>query len=1385
MSTTKDPKIAELIRTNPGYSAQVDLNLWFRDSNQNLATMRRYKPIASHRKAFEKIAGALDAKDKRVYLVTGNYGTGKSHLCLMLANYFAYRSNQPDVAQFLENYGEEDPATADKLRARRHKSRYLVALCNYDSTDDFGEVVLRAVLDPLQEAGLSDALETPYEQARRKLEQLEEEGKSGQALVDYYGLFERQLPTHLSGVSMNAFKERLYPGMDRTTLDVFKRLHQEILRTPFTYEAGNLSAILRSTLKSEAFQEKFEGIVVFWDEFGYTLGDPNRLSLNVFQQFAQLCAEFDPTRGKLIFVATSHKDFAAYAPAWATEDYSKVGDRVERVNLLPEGLEDVIGAIVSPDKAHRLWQKQVYPRANPIWSQWVPTCKNSGIFEWLVGKPPVFREKILEGVYPMHPMATYGVIELAQEVASQNRTVFTFFSSEKEDVFEQGSYLWYIQKTSIADANGKLNFYTVDGLFDYFSTRLRTDNPDLSVNAKDCVSNYEASLTQVQRARNQHPLELADVERIERILRTMLIYDLIDVHNSLENIAFGLNTPPKERSVMESQLGELTRFGAVHHNPTTKLYEFRRSDIFDVDRAVQEYKREKGDKLGNLAVELNGLVPLKGRNQFLEAKAYNAQHGEDKRLAQRIIMPGDLATTRTVEGQALNYLGLLEREIEQEVAQDGNYEGMALYIVCETQADITKARDLAAKNTSRRVAVAIPTAPIPFKDAILNLKAIEHIKGSPEAESFSTQDNALVVDREKTFRGKLEELRDQLLDARKLAWLGSYGKALPVDAHKAGDAATRVMQQLYTRRTTFSHDDFNRTHDVRNFAKKHLSLIEAVNALLRLGHGVTIDAKQPDNRGEKRYLLRCLYHRGALTEVRKPSAQITIVEVERDLSRFEHSLPALADMIREIHRLDEADRIGLRAFINAYRQPPFGLGDIALSLLFATLLRHFGDTIKIKKDEAAIGDLYVADFEMVADIVKGNYPDAFIQYREIRPGERALINGVHHLFLAGPASAVQHNVTTTNAYDAIAAWYEELPPVAQVASFYQEPEYIKTIKFLKVLERLRAQDPHAFILGELQTVTGYDADELVIEERAQEVLTVLEAAKDQVESTLERSQSRIRDGLCEIFNVQGNTWDDVADGVRAWYNNLDANQRSTTVSWHNDASKPLAQLFLDLSNPRELFVNKLPERPSYNFGRVRDWNADLAADYLAKIRDGVQHVEANEIKVPPLDDPELTGEYRQERGNVSFSGPLVLRLSHPDQNVRVFVTDTGNDPIVDVRERSEFQGSKSFDIHQLVQKRRSSLTICYVPQDAEGNWGVVESLTFFDETLENVIRKPKSLFKEGKAPVKFIFPSTEAGFVRACRTFFESILENEVLDQERLRQLVEGVLNDLAGGDAE
>jgi hypothetical protein len=280
-------------------------------------------PIPAHRKAFERVARALNVNDKRSYLITGNYGTGKSHLCLMLANYFSSPSNRAPMKEFFDNYAAKDPAQAEQLAARRARGRFLIALCEFESRDDFAEVVLRAVMNALRAEEMEDELATPYDQAVVKLESFEKESKDGMALVDYFQLFSEQLKIRHPQYTLAKLKDALR-NFDRAALQAFKSLHQQILKTPFTFEAANLTDILTSTLSSKTFRERFEGIVVLFDEFGYALGDANRLSLNTFQQFAQLCQQADPNRGKLIFVSTAHKSFSAYSSAWAAADFAKV-----------------------------------------------------------------------------------------------------------------------------------------------------------------------------------------------------------------------------------------------------------------------------------------------------------------------------------------------------------------------------------------------------------------------------------------------------------------------------------------------------------------------------------------------------------------------------------------------------------------------------------------------------------------------------------------------------------------------------------------------------------------------------------------------------------------------------------------------------------------------------------------------------------------------------------------------------------------------------------------------------------------------------------------------------------------------------------------------------
>ena len=83
------PKIDVLIRDiSEAYASYVNLAEEFSDDEKNRGRMKGYRPIESHRDALGRLIRALYPNDHRVYALRGSYGTGKSHLFLMLANYF-------------------------------------------------------------------------------------------------------------------------------------------------------------------------------------------------------------------------------------------------------------------------------------------------------------------------------------------------------------------------------------------------------------------------------------------------------------------------------------------------------------------------------------------------------------------------------------------------------------------------------------------------------------------------------------------------------------------------------------------------------------------------------------------------------------------------------------------------------------------------------------------------------------------------------------------------------------------------------------------------------------------------------------------------------------------------------------------------------------------------------------------------------------------------------------------------------------------------------------------------------------------------------------------------------------------------------------------------
>lgn len=597
-------KIKEIVDINSGYASAVDVRTEFTDPEKNYARITQYVPIKSHRDAIERIMRAVLLLDKRFYFLSGNYGTGKSHLCLMIANLFSNKSNSSELEGFFANYAKVDEAKARELKALRKEGRYLVAICDFGNKDDFEEVVLQAIAKACEREEVNCFMDTHFNEALRKIENWQKTDK--QQRLPKLPPFTQELQEKHPEYTMNKLIEGL-KNYREEAMRVFKETYKAVLGTEFIYEKGNLLEILRDFLSNLEFKEKYAGLLVIFDEFGYTLKD-RRVSLQIVQSFAQLCAQGwrqgNKSTAQLVFLSTGHRTLKEHSRPDDKTDFDVIADRVEEIGLTPEGMEKIIGAIVVPKRTSDIWLKQVAP-SSTIFNTFIPECKRIPIFNQL--DATALHYEIFEKIYPMHPMATHCLLKLAIEVGSNNRTVFTFFSGE----FIPGdqSYPYYAYANEILDEQNNLNLYTTDLLFTYFKDNLRSNIKELKETIRKKVMDYEATVRELNKVAKN--VELENDRNTERILKTMLIYEIVGIKNEYENLAFALYPKtPMEKTLIKTTIEKMHKGKVLYYNGISEAYEFRRSEAIDFDAIIEAYKRDISNYPTNIAQAVETALPI-------------------------------------------------------------------------------------------------------------------------------------------------------------------------------------------------------------------------------------------------------------------------------------------------------------------------------------------------------------------------------------------------------------------------------------------------------------------------------------------------------------------------------------------------------------------------------------------------------------------------------------------------------------------------------------------------------------------------------------------------------------------------------------------------------
>jgi len=1365
--------ISDIVEIHSGYTSYVDIKLELLDDSRNIARMSRYRPIKSHREAFEKLGRSLNVKDKRCYLLTGSYGTGKSHLCLMFANYLQTPAGEQPMPQFFANYDAVDHNAAETLKSKRGSGHYLIALCEWGGRGDFDEIVLRAINEALHREGFAEDFDTIYLQAAKKIEEWQKFDQGSDLRGRFFNDFHAALQDLSPPQTVASFLKRLRE-FNYDALDEFKRIHVNITTAPFTYDKSNLLPILTSTLASDKFKERFLGMLVLFDEFGYSMEQGN-LNPKMFQQLAQLAAETPKGCAPLIFVGTAHKPLTAYAKAYSTTDFRVASDRIEEVPLTPDGIEDIISAIVEPQKTHPLWVSKVAPRTSAF-DSFLTDCKRLKLFDWLDG--PRVRKNIIENIYPMHPMATYALLQLSRDIASNNRSVYTFFSGDLGGESDDGSYGHFIANTPI-ESNGKLNLYTADLLYEYFKNTLNPDNKELRDTIREIVKDYENSRRELNRVASQDAttrIQFLGDPLIDQLLRLMLIYEIVQVPSRLENLIFGLyRTTATERSELQGRLEELAKKGVLYFDKNTGSYEFKKSKSVDLDRLIDEYKQEFKNIPANIVAELSTLVPLDKKSElYMEAKDYNQPFGEDKKLERRLVRPADLGSEVDTPHGKRSFFEHLEDELDKAVRKS-DYEGFALYAVCQTQDEIQKVRDYCARNQSDRIVVAVPKNPVPLLDAVMELRALMHIENGPDAQNFTMQDRAALNARlsgdsnRAGARDTLKNLRLRLMNPKEVIWLGKYAGPLSVDENKPYDAANRVMETLYSDfRNKFAHDDFNFLH-VKIDRSKNPGLKEAIEKLLDYTSTLTLDTSFAQNRGDIRYLQKCLLNNGVLRQI-KPDGTKIRCEFETSTAKYEIKLPSLAAMITEVRELQPGKTLNLLEWLTKYRKHPYGQGPIALAVSIAVIRHLFGDSIRVKPDTSAIGELAMNSFDVVTDLIEGQYPNAFLSYRPLRDEEKQLADVVFDVFgQVDSAASAARNYTVLEAYNAVNAWWEGLSPLARVAKLYPASEHGYTARCIEALEKIAARDPHSFLFDDIPEAFGYSAGLVTTQDTIDAIKTNFPLVKQALERALDRVEERIFDGVRDIFGVQQQTYSDILQAINTWYNSLDTNQQNSYAKWPTKDSKPLVVHLKTITDVRETFLERIPASTDYGMKRVADWGNDRVVEYIERLRRGKAQIDDARLKVD-LPEIKLAGDYEDGGGQVSFNSSVNVSFIPKNKGDSVYVTEGTADPTSSTATREQVNGQEPLVI-------RETKTIRYAVQDLTGAWSPVEELRFVNESKKFELSFQKTISKDERA--SFTFPQDAQSFEIACRSLFTNGLQRKAITVKEIEERVRAILDEL------
>jgi len=1174
----KEALISKVVKISTGYATQVDIERdFFFNKQVNTEKLRAYVPLKSHRKAFFNISQGLHVTStRRVYLLTGAYGTGKSHLGLVLANYYTLPSIDSQLEPIFDKMKGKDPVNTDFIFKQRDVERpFFLVLCTGYDPQGFNHSLIRGLHKSIERARDEDieipTPDTSYKEIVEKIEKWEKE------YPDVYKKFEIIVKEH--EMTIPIFKDRIGRELNQETYELFLKIHPRVTGgAPFIpfYSKGP-AEVYQSFISSLKRNTKYQGIIVIFDEFGKHLehlaSDPNSAESLDIQDFAQYCIRSGEEQCHFIIIA--HGSLRVYAKERRSyEEWKKVTGRFVELNLtgIDEGYEDLLDTIIiqpTESQKNELWDKVC---SSTEWNDLYKVIEDLKLYEdkrrdWIF-------EKIIEGAYPLHPLAAFCLVRISEAVGQYQRTMFTFLEDEEEGLNN------YINSKTIFDEEERLQLFTVDLLFDYFERAIQEEGKK----EKRYQAIYDGFIEAKAKVPKESPLGI-------RILKAIGVLRCIaQLQTTSEILSYALNLPPFNQPDMEKLLEEMKKSEALKRRPSTGEWLFKKGyEGYDLEDDVN--KALELVQIDNLSQFLNKRFHPKD----IEAKKYNEEYSMDRTFKGKFVSPTHLSNIHAFESG-------IERDF---------LDGMVLYVICEDEESINQAKKLARNFKNPQLVVAIPKESINVSSDINKLVASDQLKNKTPYNMFGEAHEDLDQFTDDLIEG-ISGTLEQFQNAENLSWFTAYGINDALSRNEEVELIDELAKKIFkkTPRITLDRIAYRWGAADSMKAQRRTAIEKILNEEhIQIKESGSIPA--PDN-----IIIMTLKENGLLKYKESRGTEFAAYEI--DLSpknkEIEENAQNVLNAIQN-HLLQKDKPIPIESLVKKLRAPEFGISLMTIELFLSTFFSKYKDQIAVIKNFEKgqhRWEIVSISGDSVYQFV--HKPEDYHTYfYELSPVQSKYLNELKK-YIAWEKGMPTNVTMVEGTADIVLKWYSDLPTITKSMRKFRD-EYAE--KFLKALSK--EEETRLLLFIGIPNSVGFDKPytgwrETDVNDLIKRVKSVVEECNNYAEIYAQKIIAEV--GI--IFNAKGATEKEIDEAIRSWYNNLPQYIKAHTFLSNDGALQKAA---VSDASVRERFLEGLPK--NMGLGLCLNWTEDLLSRYVLEIIRSKSNIESYKPATKTLEPKEL------------------------------------------------------------------------------------------------------------------------------------------------------------------